>query len=318
MKRILSIDGGGIRGIIPAVVLAEIENRTGKPVSQLFDLVAGTSTGGILALGLCKSDGSGNPQFSAEKLMELYTERGGEIFSRSFWHGVSSVAGLLEEVYPAEPLETVLKDYFGTDLLKNALKPVLISSYDIEHRQPFFFKSWREDVNTVEMRLVARATSAAPTYFEPLKLALDTGEATLIDGGVFVNNPATSAYVEAKKLYPQENDFLLLSLGTGAHTRPIHYEEAKDWGKAAWALPILSVVFDGVAGAVDYQMKQLLGDSYFRFQQELMTASDDMDNASKSNMLALRFEARQMIGAKTAELDRLCSLLAPEAPAYRR
>lgn len=185
MKRILSIDGGGIRGIIPAVVLAEIENRTGKPVSQLFDLVAGTSTGGILALGLCKSDGSGNPQFSAEKLMELYTERGGEIFSRSFWHGVSSVAGLLEEVYPAEPLETVLKDYFGTDLLKNALKPVLISSYDIEHRQPFFFKSWREDENTVEMRLVARATSAAPTYFEPLKLALDTGEATLIDGGVF-------------------------------------------------------------------------------------------------------------------------------------
>ncbi len=311
MKKILSIDGGGIRGIIPAAILSEIERRTAKPTAHLFDLIAGTSTGGILALALCKNGGNGNPQYSATQLIDLYSTRGNEIFSRSLWRGVSSVAGMLEETYPTDPLEKVLKDYLETDLLDSSLKPVLVSSYDIENRQPFFFKSWRDGAKTMEMAWVARATSAAPTYFEPFKLPGGTKNETLVDGGVFVNNPATSAYVEARRLYPDENDFLVVSLGTGQHTRPIHYEEAKDWGKAAWALPILSVVFDGVAGAVDYQMRELLRENFFRFQLELAIASDDMDDASEANILALKFEAKQLIEKMDADIVRLCSLLSP-------
>ena len=225
------------------------------------------------------------------------------------WRGVSSVAGLLEETYPAEPLEKVLKDYLETDLLKSSLKPVLVSSYDIENRQPFFFKSWRDETNTMEMAWVARATSAAPTYFEPYKLPGGTKNETLVDGGVFVNNPATSAYVEARRLYPDENDFLWC-LGTGQHTRPIHYEEAKDW-EGRWALPILSVVFDGVAGAVDYQMRELLRENFFRFQLELAIASDDMDDASEANILALKFETQQLIEKMDGDIVKLCPLLAP-------
>ena len=125
MKNILSIDGGGIRGIIPAIVLAEIERVTGKPICQLFDLITGTSTGGILALGLVKDSGSGEPQFSAKELIDIYRQRGRDIFSRSFWKGMSSVAGLMDEKYPSDGIEKVLEEYLGHEPLGAALNNVM-------------------------------------------------------------------------------------------------------------------------------------------------------------------------------------------------
>src|SRR5918997_6844902 len=101
MKKVLSIDGGGIRGIIPAMVLAEIERRTGKLTSEVFDLVAGTSTGGILALGLTKPGQDGGPEYSAEELIELYEAEGEEIFSRPVWHRLHSLWSVAEEKYPS-------------------------------------------------------------------------------------------------------------------------------------------------------------------------------------------------------------------------
>jgi patatin-like phospholipase/acyl hydrolase len=94
MKKLLSIDGGGIRGIIPAAILAEIEARTCRTTASLFDLMAGTSTGGIITLALSRDGGGGVPKYKAQDLVKMYVNRGPEIFSRSFWHGVSSVGGV--------------------------------------------------------------------------------------------------------------------------------------------------------------------------------------------------------------------------------
>jgi patatin-like phospholipase/acyl hydrolase len=140
---------------------------------------------------------------------------------------------------------------------------------------------------SVEMRFVARATSAAPTYFEPEELTETRPHGGLIDGGVYANNPALCAYVETKDLHPDHDDILVVSLGTGQHTRPIHYANARNWGLAFWAKPILNVVFDGVSDTVDHEMKVLCRDSddgdprYYRFQTELNVGSDDMDNAHR-------------------------------------
>ena len=149
MKYILSLDGGGIRGIIPAMVLSEIENKAGKPISELFDLIAGTSTGGILALGLCKQNNSGAPQYSAKDLIDIYKTRGKDIFSRSLWKGITSTGGLSDEKYSEDGLEEVLQDYFAEEPLGSALTKVLITSYDIQNRAPLFFKSWKEEHSRV-------------------------------------------------------------------------------------------------------------------------------------------------------------------------
>ena len=294
MKYVLSIDGGGIRGIIPALVLAEIEEGTGKSVSELFDLVAGTSTGGILALGLLKDNGSGKSEFSARDLVKIYQDCGKEIFSRSLWKGMSSAGGHADEKYSEAGLESLLKKYFANAQLGEALTNVIITSYDIENREPLFFKSWKEKHKPVEMRFVARATSAAPTYFEPALVHIGASDKALVDGGVFINNPSVSAYAEAQRKFPNE-EIKLISLGTGELIRPIPYEEAKNWGKLDWMLPVLGCIFDGVSNAADYQMKQILGKNYIRLQTKLLNASDDMDNTSKGNIRLLIEEAKTLI-----------------------
>ncbi len=295
MKKILSIDGGGIRGIIPALVLVWLEEKTEKNMAYVFDLVAGTSTGGILALGLCLDDGHCNPLFTAQDLADLYEQRGNEIFSRSLWDGITSVGSYADEKYPHENIERILEEYFGNEPLAAALTKVLITSYDIQNRLPHFFKSWRDEWKTVEMRHVARATSAAPTYFEPALIPISGSIRALVDGGVFVNNQAMSAYAEAKKIFFEDDDIFVVSIGTGEMTRPIPYSKAKDWGKAGWMQPILSCMFDGVCDAVNYQLRQILGNKYVRLQTSLSIASDDMDDATQGNIENLKTEVQKLI-----------------------
>ncbi|HJQ28790.1 MAG TPA: patatin-like phospholipase family protein [Rubrobacter sp.] len=321
MQKVLSIDGGGIRGIIPAMVLAEIERRTGKRTAEMFDLIAGTSTGGILALGLTKPGQDNKPEFSAKRLIELYENEGGKIFSIPVWHRIQSAGGVLEEKYPSDGIEEVAKRYFGDVRLADAYKEVLVTAYEIEKRSPWFFKRRHAKDPTKKgynhyMREVARATSAAPTYFEPLQLEVGPeGELAFIDGGVHSNNPAMCAYVEALKIHPEERDFLVVSLGTGELTRNMPYEEVKGWGLALWAQPILNVVFDGVADTVDYQLKELLSTEegearrYYRFQTVLDIGKDDMDDASRTNIAALKTKAREIIAENDAALTSLCAKL---------
>ena len=132
----------------------------------------------------------------------------------------------------------------------------------------------------------------------------------LIDGGVFANNPAMCAYVEAKTLHPRTKDFLVLSLGTGQLTRPLPYSRVKDWGLANWAQPILNVVFDGVSDTADYQLRQLLSPKrYFRLQTTLTEGNEDMDNASPANLRALKLLAAEIIARESRRLDQLCRQL---------
>lgn len=309
IKRVLSIDGGGLRGLIPARVLAEMEQRTGRPAQTLFDLIAGTSTGGLLALALAQVDGVGRPSHRASDLVHLYRERGHEIFPSGGWQRIKSLGGLLNERYAAGPLEALLRQVLGEARMPQVGVPVMVTAYDIEARKPVFLKSWHPDHSSLLQRDAARATSAAPTYFEPALIQLGGEQRALIDGGVFVNSPAVSACAEAHKLFagvPQR----LLSLGTGELTEPIDPAKAKGWGMAGWLRPLLGCVFDGVADAADYQLTHWLGPHYLRLQTRLSDASDAMDDASPANIAALDREADRLIAAHSAELDAWCEKLA--------
>jgi uncharacterized protein len=313
--KVLSIDGGGIRGIIPAMVLAELEARTGKPVAELFDLVAGTSTGGILATALAIPGEHGRPRWTANELVGLYRDEGPAIFHRSLWKIGASAGGLLDEKHDAGALEKALERYMGDALLSQALTRVLVTSYDLEQRKPKFFKSWRvstdPDHQDYPMKVVARATSAAPTYFEPVRVERGDKKPAfgLVDGGVFANNPGMCAYAEVRRIAPRSR-IQLVSLGTGQLTHPIHYEDAKNWGLVEWVRPVIDVVFDGVSDTVDYQLTQVLDDgAYHRFQSPLDKASDALDDASPHNIELLEEQGRKLIASSEAELGRVAELL---------
>jgi uncharacterized protein len=289
--KVLAIDGGGIRGLIPARVLAEIERRCGRRAGELFDLVAGTSTGAIIACGLTRPD-----PLSAEQIADIYVEEGPQIFDRSLLKRITSVDGLLDERYDSEGLVTSLRRHLGTARLTDARPAILLTAYDLERRRAVFLRR-DDDVSMVE---AAHASAAAPSYFEPVRV----GATTLVDGGVFATNPAMCAYAET------DGDLeVLVSLGTGEHTRPLPYEQVKDWGRLEWARPVLDVVFDGTADAVDFQLGSLLGAGYVRLQTPLDEASDELDDVSPENLAALEREAQRLIAARDDELDRLCAQL---------
>lgn len=315
MKKILSIDGGGIRGIIPAILLDEIEKRTNKPVSKLFDLIAGTSTGGILALGLVKPNKEGKPEYSARQLADLYEKEGKLIFRNDIWHSIIALNGLADEKFTATGLEEVLQKYFGSYRLSDALTDVILTSYEIEKRTAYIIKSSEaKKINSqginFYMKDAARATSAAPTYFEPVKIEVDGYKYAFIDGGVYANNPAMCGYVEAKTMFKNEMDFLVVSLGTGEYTNPIWYMDAKGWGLVRWAQPILNVVFDGVSDVVSYQLRQILpAGNYYRFQTKLDPHTDKLGNVSKENLNTLKKFALDIIKENDATINSLCSML---------
>jgi uncharacterized protein len=341
LVKILSIDGGGIRGIIPATVLAKIESQTGRPACELFDLIAGTSTGGIIALGVTvpgeeRAGANQLPRWRAQQLADMYAEDGAEIFHRSIVRTIETVDGLLVEKYSASGLEALLERCLGDARLSQALTDVLITSYDIQAHEPFFFKSFRPDprasnasddatahagsppVTDYAMRVVGRATSAAPTYFEPEHvMALSPGDSppdyALVDGGTFANNPAMCAYAEALRNHPGA-EVLIVSLGTGRLTESISFDQAKHWGLVQWAHPLLGVIMDGSSAAIDYQLDELLGadEGHFRFQSVLEGVSDSLDDASASNIAGLRGVAEKLIATNVARLDTLCERLTSE------
>jgi len=179
--KVLSIDGGGIRGLIPAMVLAEIERKTGDKIANMFDLMTGNSAGGIATLGLNVADQNRKPRFSAEKITEFFTKDGPVVFKKSPWKRVTSGFGILDEKYDHKPLVRVLKKYLGQNILETSVTRSLISTYDIYNRHPQFFKSWDKKYNKHNMWEIARATSAAPTYFEPIKLVVNEKKAVLVD-----------------------------------------------------------------------------------------------------------------------------------------
>lgn len=318
MIKVLSLDGGGIRGIIPAMVLAEIEKRTRRPVSLLFDLIAGTSTGGLLALGLTKPDAEGKPEFSAADMVRLYENHGREIFSRSCWYRITSLGFLADYKYPPDGMKMVYARYFGRTRLKEALCNLLITAYEIEIRTPFFFRSSRARERSdydYTMQDVAFAATAAPTYFSPYKLGIEGASEyyALIDGGVYANNPGMCAYTEVRNKHPRE-DILMLSIGTGEQKTPLPFDEAERWGLAGWVRPLMHIVFDGVSDTVDYQLRLLLlpqepgGPRYYRLQPE-MKQECQLDDASQETIRKLKMHARILIETNSDLLDILCRQL---------
>jgi uncharacterized protein len=313
--KVLCIDGGGIRGLIPALVLAEIERRTGRRTAEMVDFVAGTSTGGILTCALTRAGADGAPHFSAEELASIYLEEGPRIFHRSLLKRIFSLEGWLDERYEDDGLNDALERYLGDALLSEALADVLVTAYDIHDRFAFFFRSnraRRDPTYDFPLVRVARATAAAPSYFEPAEVTDRAGARTypLIDGGVYAVNPSMIAYTDVVVAGQHDELELMLSLGTGEHMRAYTFDQARWWGQLEWARPAIDMVFDGVADTIEFESKRLMGDRYVRLQTALDLASDDLDDASAANLAALRAEAERLIAASAAELDRVCEILA--------
>lgn len=318
MKKILilSIDGGGIRGIIPGVVLSYIEDRLGgKSIGHYFDLIAGTSTGGILACAYLSG-------MSATQAVDLYIRHGREIFSKG-----PLDFGILHPKYKSGPLEKHLHEAFGDRTIDTFIKPSLITCYETDKRQAVFFTSVdakKDPAQNFRIKDVARATSAAPTYFQPVQIQSVKGETfTCMDGGVFANNPALCTFAEARKINfaveigpdkpdkPKATDMIILSLGTGASKRPYTYKFLYDAGAIKLISPLINILMSGSSETVAYILKQVFKTipDYYRIEFPLVDASGDIDNASVDNVERLRHAAYRYVDENKGLLDTIIQRL---------
>jgi predicted acylesterase/phospholipase RssA len=329
LLRILSIDGGGIRGILPGLLLASLEKklqqRAGNPnarVADHFDLIAGTSTGGILTcLYLCPGE-HGRPRFAAAEAVDLYLEKGQHIFRAPSNPIQRWRARKYECKYVVIGMNELLESYFRDLRLSQLLKPSLITSYDIINRRSFFFTQHDADKNPdydFYVKDITRATSAAPGYFEPARVRSMAGtEYTLLDGGVFANNPALCAYAEAMQHFGKQEmhritpgNLLLVSIGSGV------FRNGADEDPRSMA-PVQHVMA-GVTETVDFQLKQLFSsagceENYFRFDPELGNASQGLDDCSTGNLQALQEAGMQAVEMYDKALDSIAERLVPGTP----
>jgi len=298
--RILCIDGGGIRGIIPATILVELEKRLGKPICELFHLIVGTSTGGILAAGLAKKE-----PLPAETLLNIYLHRGSEIFKKHFFVG----AGLYDPKYLANTLLPFVKDdrlstpHPGNELMMTSLKEGI----------PFLFKSWKARTEPqLDMPLVDAmvATSSAPAYFPPHEMNWDNAPRKFVDGGVFANNPVICAHAavqgfEWKGGAPKT--VFVLSLGTAQPAWDVDVKWTVDW------LPhIIDILMTGPARAAAYQMSRILSpDNYVRLNT-VLTFKSPLDDVSESNVARLHKTATDCCQKDwQSDIDKVVQRLTP-------
>jgi patatin-like phospholipase/acyl hydrolase len=293
------------------VILAELQKRIGKELWQTFDLIAGTSTGGIIALGIGTPCNFGKP-YTPDQLLNLYLQNGEAIFKKNW---LTFFRQLFFPKYSPAGLQATLTRFFQATEFCTALTPLLISSYNLQKQRPFFFKSHliaaRPDYNW-KVTDIARATSAAPTFFPPFHLTRGADDYALVDGGVFVNNPSMAAYVEARLLYPAASRVVVVSVGTGDRQDHITYGQAKNWGLFGWAKQIIPVLMDSVSEAVDFELTTLPECTYYRLQVlDLPPAAGQMDNVTSDNLATLQTLAKNYLAApaQTTLLDKICTEL---------
>lgn len=260
--RVLSIDGGGIRGLVTTIVLQRLVATPGlERLLDSVDLVAGTSTGGLLALGIAH-------RLDLAAIRSLYVERGPKIFDDSWLDDLADLGRLRGADYDIRPLRRELRKLFGETTLGELRKRVLITSFDLDNEDEAG-RTWKPKLfhnfpgsGSDRAQLVYKVglyTSAAPAYFPSVD--------GFIDGGVYASNPSMCALAQTQdERYaptPALDDVRLCSLGTGTSLR---YVKGKtlDWGYAQWVRPLIHVMLDGTAGIADYQCRQLLGDHYHR------------------------------------------------------
>ncbi len=321
-RYMLTIDGGGIRGLIPALILANLEQRVGRPLHKCFDLIAGTSTGGIIAAGLT-APSQHDPKTAActaRDLADLYRNDGKRIFPH--------VLGLSQRLpgfpYSARPLEKILAERIGTTATtRDALTNIVIPAYDLLGRAAVFMAggpgynaATKDPQRTFPLHVAARATSAAPTFFPPAAIpamaAVGSTRAQpnllLVDGGVFANDPTIAAITEAPKLGWDIGNLEILSLSTGSSNLP--YESAGHWSIFGWVnpfrrVPIVSILMQAGSSTISYQAKRLVGTAHYdRADVPLSPNGGGLDDAGPEHLDELTELAADWIVDHESVLDR--------------
>ncbi|XP_052190686.1 patatin-like protein 2 isoform X1 [Diospyros lotus] len=350
---VLSIDGGGIRGIIPGIILGFLESELQKldgenaRLADYFDVIAGTSTGGLVTAMLTAPDNNSRPLFAAKDIKHFYLDNCPKIFPQnsSVFSGVNKVVKTLSgPKYDGKYLHSLVREKLGDTRLHQTLTNVVIPTFDIKTLQPTIFSSYQvKNMPTMDALLsdIGIATSAAPTYlpahyFQSKGPTGKVREFNLVDGGVAANNPTLVAIGEVtKQITCGNSDFfaikqldytrlLVISLGTGTHKVENKYkaEEAAKWGVIGWlsnggSTPLIDVFNQASSDMVDYHLNEVFQalhseKSYLRIQDDSLSGDlSSVDIATKENLNELVKVGETLLKKSVSRIDFETGIVVP-------
>lgn len=250
---ILSIDGGGIRGVYAGAILAKMEEELGVKAIEDFDLIAGTSTGAIIAAGLTVG-------VSPNTILDMYKDQGQEIFKKPFW------SGIITPKYDNQKLKQALDNVLGDKTFDDAKTRLMITATNVSDAMPWVFKSLYHEKLTrdtkVKLSDAVLASCSAPLYFNPY----EHNDQLLADGGLWANNPAMAALVEALGPNIDEKRYRirLLSIGTGINIKhyPTQWSD-KEWGATRWGIGLIDVIFNMQSLSVEKYLKTIMNQEHY-------------------------------------------------------
>ena len=291
MRRLLTFDGGGIRGLFSVRLWEALEQRDLCPLRDHVDTVAGTSIGALLACAAA----AGMPPAALRMLM---VERGAAIFPKPWpW------AGLARPKYDPAPLRAVLTELFGASCFGALPRRTLVPVYDVAQQDAVVLDSTRASHGDLAIVDVCLASAAAQTYFPAVPLVLPHRRLVCVDGGTAANNPALVAWATEERTQPM-TDAVLVSIGTGQRCRPVSEQAATKAGALRWLRnDVIGAMLGGPSDLVDEACRAVVPRGrYFRLQTPLRIASDALDDASPANCVALVSEAEDYLAARGGDL----------------
>ncbi|CAL9127206.1 unnamed protein product [Musa textilis] len=326
---VLSIDGGGVRGLIPGTIISFLESKLQEldgpdaRIADYFDVIAGTSTGGLLTAMITAPNEKNRPMFAAKEVIDFYLENSPKIFpqGKGFLSSVTKLASaIMGPKYDGKYLHTKVKDLLTETRLSQTLTNVIIPTFDIKLLQPVIFSSFEARLSALKdahLADICISTSAAPTYlpahyFETKDSNGNTRSYNLIDGGVAANNPTLVAMSQIKKEIALMNkdfanfksidyhNFIVISIGTGSAKieQKFSADLASKWGVLQWlyhggSTPLIDSFFQGSADVVDIHMSSLFQSlncekNYLRIQDDTLVGErSSVDVSTTENLQEL-------------------------------
>lgn len=279
-----------MRGMIPATVCAEIERRAGKPLAQIFDLIGGTSTGGIIAALAAAG-------VSAKDAMAFYRDRGPVIFRRGLLRGLGTACGVAGPKYDGRILARELWNAVGCKKCHEAKTKIILPTVDADEIEAVFIKSWDNFWQDFPLWAAATATASAQTFFPSFSCDYQGKARRYLDGGNHSNNPLASVVFEALRLWPGE-EIRVVHIGTGRESNP---KPLPDGGLAAWAPLVFGTVSDCQDDLARYFTADLPRVRIESFDLNF-SRNPDMDDASEKTLTLMHDATRQMIHRNSARL----------------
>jgi len=320
---ILSIDGGGIRGVVPLYLLSKLEaelrtrlNKSDFFISSCFDTLSGTSTGAIITAGLSVPDKKSNqPQYDARFILHAYLNAGQKIFRASTWDSWKSLGGLASSKYSPVALEKYFEHFFKDHVMEDLLYNNMIVAYDLLDRKPFVFTGGDFGASPFRVREALRASTSAPVYFQPANIKdLDGKTYSLIDGGVVANSSTLVLlqYLLSRHFINKQTELTWISLGTGIGAPAFEIEDLN--GALSWLYPLLDILNTGSAGNASLQTETIISNlfsnsSFIRINPHLSNASTGLDDISPNNLKELQGAAQAYIDTHGEIWEKVIALL---------